>query len=338
MAAYTTIDDPEAYFQVKAYTGNGTAIGSGGQSLTLDGDTDLSPNMIWFKERNSTSNHALFDTVRGATKYLIPDGNFTEATDTETLTAFNSDGFTVGSASAENRDGNLFVAWCWKESATAGFDIVSWTGDGTSQDISHNLSAVPTTIIVKNRSAEVDWYMYNVNNGNTHSLVLNSNAAKAGAYSDNWNNTTPTSSVFTVGSSQSTGGSSGNNMIAYVFTDIQGFSKVNGFYTGNGNADGPFLYTGFRPSLVIWKKTSATGAWPMYDIKRDTVNPMTKRIQASDNDTEADQSAAAIDFLSNGIKLRTTDSEWNGSGVSYVFMAFAEQPFVNSNGVPCNAR
>ena len=113
MAAYTTIDDPDAYFQVKAYSGNGTAIGSGGQSLTLDGDTDLSPNMIWFKERNSTSNHALFDTVRGATKYLIPDGNYAEATDTETLTAFNSDGFTVGSASAENRDGNLFVAWCW---------------------------------------------------------------------------------------------------------------------------------------------------------------------------------------------------------------------------------
>ena len=332
--AYTTIDDPEAYFQAKTYSGTGSSL-----AVTLDGDTDMSPNMVWIKSRSHSNYHVVTDTVRGVTEQIYPNDDGVEETTAGSLTVFGSDGFTVaGSSTDTNGSGRTYVAWCWKESATAGFDIVSWTGDGTSQDISHNLSAVPTTIIVKNRSAEVEWYVYNVNNGNTHSLVLNSNAAKAGAYSDNWNNTTPTSSVFTVGSSQSTGGSSGNNMIAYVFTDIQGFSKVNGFYTGNGNADGPFLYTGFRPSLVIWKKTSATGAWPMYDIKRDTVNPMTKRIQANDGDTEADQSAAEIDFLSNGIKLRTTDSEWNGSGVSYVFMAFAEQPFVNSNGVPCNAR
>ena len=336
MAAYTTIDDPEAYFQVKAYTGNGTAIGSGGQSLTLDGDTDLSPNMIWFKERNSTSNHALFDTVRGATKYLIPDGNYAEATDTETLTAFNSDGFTVGSASAENRDGNLFVAWCWKESADAGFDIVSYAGNATNRDISHSLSAVPAVMLIKNLSATLSWRMYHHQNTaapETDHLILDTTAATADDDSM-WNDTAPTSSVFSLKTSTSVNGSSAN-YIAYVFTGKQGFSKF-GQYKGNGNADGAFIFCGFRPAFVMMKRTNTTSEWGVFDNKRDVDNVAT--LQLKPNASEVEEANGAVDFCANGFKLRATSVFMNGDDDSYVFMAFAEAPLVNSNGVPGNAR
>jgi hypothetical protein len=235
--AYTTIDDPTIYFNTLLYTGNGS------NPRTLTG-VGFQPDWVWLKSRSDSYGHTLADAVRGANKTLSSDGNGAEITDKNDghLDAFASDGFTVGagtsSAGRVNISSDNYVAWNWKESATAGFDICSWTGNGSAQNISHNLSKVPTMIIVKNRTdAGADWYCYNVHNGNTHSILLNTNGAKVGAYSDNWNNTTPTSSVFTVGSSNSTGGSSGDNMIAYVFTDIKGYSKF-GSYTGNGNADG----------------------------------------------------------------------------------------------------
>jgi len=337
MAAYTTIDDPEAYFQVKTYTGDGVAIGSGGQSLTLDGDTDLSPNMIWFKERNATSNHAIFDTVRGVTKYLIPDGTYAEATDTETLTAFNSDGFTVGSASAENRDGNLFVAWCWKESADAGFDIVSYTGNGSTRTISHSLSAVPELMIFKDRDAAKSWVVYHHKNTSapeTEYLLLEG----TGATTDSavyFNDTAPTSSVFTV-STGTDANASGDDFIAYLFAEKQGFSKF-GSYTGNANADGPFVYTGFRPAWLMVKRTDTTNDWVIHDNKRNTFNGMTNNLKANLSDAEA-TTGAFYDFTSNGFKCRNTDYSMNASGGTYIYMAFAEAPFVNSNGVPCNAR
>ena len=335
--AYTTIDNPELYFQTKLYTGQASAQGDGTTTaITFDGDEDMQPDLIWIKNRDGTDWHDVTDSVRGVAKSLFTNTTDDEETAATSVTAIGSDGFTVGSSDQVNDASDKYVAWCWKESATAGFDIVSWSGTGSAQNVSHNLSAVPKMIIIKNRSAVVDWYMYNVNNGNTHSLTLNTNSAKSGPYSDNWNNTTPTSSVFTVGSSQSTGGSSGNNMIAYVFTDIQGFSKVSGTYTGNGNADGTFVYTGFRPAMVIIKVTSTTSSWRIYDAKRDIDNPCNTRLLP--NEDGADSTETLFDLCSNGFKLRTSDSATNGAGSTYIYIAFAEAPFVNSKGVPCNAR
>ena len=337
MAVYTTIDNPELYFQTKLYTGQASSQGDGTTTaITFDGDEDMQPDLIWIKNRDGTDWHDVTDSVRGVAKSLFTNTTDDEETAATSVTAIGSDGFTVGSSDQVNDASDKYVAWCWKESATAGFDIVSWSGTGSAQNVSHNLSAVPKMIIIKNRSAVVDWYMYNVNNGNTHSLTLNTNSAKSGPYSDNWNNTTPTSSVFTVGSSQSTGGSSGNNMIAYVFTDIQGFSKVSGTYTGNGNADGTFVYTGFRPAMVIIKVTSTTSSWRIYDAKRDIDNPCNTRLLP--NEDGADSTETLFDLCSNGFKLRTSDSATNGAGSTYIYIAFAEAPFVNSKGVPCNAR
>ena len=166
MAAYTTIDDPEAYFQTKAYTGDGTAIGSGGLAITLDGDTNMQPDLVWIKERNATDNHRLTDAVRGVTKEIYSDDESAAGTDSEGLTAFNSDGFTIGNSGGYNTNTNTYVAWCWKESATAGFDIVSYTGNGSARTISHSLSAVPKMIIVKNivEAGGVSWQVYHGEN------------------------------------------------------------------------------------------------------------------------------------------------------------------------------
>tara|TARA_B110001450_G_scaffold182626_1_gene170686 strand:+ start:110 stop:1111 length:1002 start_codon:yes stop_codon:yes gene_type:complete len=332
--AYTTIDDPTLYFSTTIYTGDGQQ----NRAVTIDG-TGMQPDWLWVKSRSETEGHVVGDSVRGATIRLIPNSNDGEATRATNIASFTSDGFTVangGVDAAVNKNSQTYVSWAWKESATAGFDICSWTGNGSAQNISHNLSKVPTMIIVKNRTDDgADWYVYNVHNGNTHSMILNTTSAKVGAYSDNWNNTTPTSSVFTVGSSNSTGGSSSDNMIAYVFTDIQGFSKF-GTYTGNGNADGTFVYTGFKPAWVMVKKTNNTGGWQLRDNKRTTFNLLTNLNYA--NATSAEQTTDGIDFLSNGWKLRNSAGDNNASGDTYIFMAFAENPFVSSTGVPATTR
>ena len=222
---------------------------------------------------------------------------------------------------------------------TQGMSIVSWEGTGSAATIGHSLSAVPTMIMVKNRDQADSWYVYNVANGNTHSIILDTNSAKVGAYTDNWNNTTPTSSVFSVGGSHATSGGSGEKMIAYVFTDIQGYSKVSGTYSGNGNADGTFCWCGFAPSFVMVKKTSEAREWMIWDNKRDTFNPA-KTVLHPDGTSAEDASTSyeMIDILSNGFKLRQSDTDTNQSGGTYIFMAFAEAPFVNSKGVPNNAR
>ena len=342
MAVYTTIDNPELYFQTKLYTGQASSQGDGTTTaITFDGDENMQPDLIWIKNRDGTDWNDITDSVRGVAKSLFTNTNDDEEAATTSVTAIGSDGFTVGSSDQVNDASDKYVAWGWKESATAGFDIVSWSGTGSAQNVSHSLSAVPKMIIVKNRSAVVDWYVYNVNHGNTHSIIVNSTNGKVGPYSDNWNDTTPTSSVFTVGSSQSTGGSSGNNMIAYVFTDIQGYSKVSGTYVGNGNADGPFVYCGFRPAWVMWKGSSANGNhWHIHDNKRSAYNGQHGVLKANAANAEYTGDAAeGIEMFSNGWKpTGTTNSNNNHSGVTYIWMAFAEAPFVNSNGVPCNAR
>ena len=335
--AYTTIDDPSAYFQTTLYSGTGSQ-----QSITNGGNSDLQPDWLWIKERDGTSSHQIMDAVRLYYNRIESnndsaqlDAGQTGATN-QNVTSFDSDGFGVKNGGAVNASGDTYVAWQWKESATAGFDICSWTGNGSAQNISHNLSKVPTMIIVKNRTdAGADWYIYNVHNGNTHSMILNTNTAKVGAYSDNWNNTTPTSSVFTVGSSNSTGGSSSDNMIAYVFTDIKGYSKF-GSYTGNGNADGTFVYTGFKPAFIIVKKTNAAEDWELFDNKRLGYNVDNNNVVP--NTTSAEATSDRLDIVSNGFKFRTAAGSVNASGDSFIYMAFAENPFTTSTGVPATAR
>ena len=330
--AYTAIDDSTLYFSSTIWTGNG----SDNRNIVIDG-TGMQPDFLWIKSRNDTDNHRLVDSVRGATKHLESDGNGAEQTSSN-VKAFTSTGVTLSNNGSVNANSELYVGWSWKESATAGFDICSWTGNGSAQNISHNLSKVPTMIIVKNRTdAGADWYIYNVHNGNTHSMILNTTTAKVGAYSDNWNNTTPTSSVFTVGSSNSTGGSSSDNMIAYVFTDIQGYSKF-GSYIGNGSTNGTYVHLGFKPGFFMAKRIDASDMpWVMIDNKRNSFNPLSNTLLANSNEA-ANTGTDRADFLSQGVKIRTNSTAWNASGASFIFMAFAENPFVTSSGVPACAR
>jgi len=335
--AYTTIDDPEAYFQVKIYTGNGTAIGSGGLAVTLDGDTDMSPDMVWIKGRSTSYSHQLYDTVRGVTKRVLPDLLTAEETDSEALTAFGSDGFTLGSNAGVNTSSGTHVAWCWKESADAGFDIVSYTGNDTARTIAHSLSAVPKFIFLRRLDASTNWSTYHVSTGNGHSDPLNEGEVPTDSTSF-WNDTTPTSSVFTVGTISNTN-NDGSAIIAYLFAEKQGFSKF-GSYEGNGNANGPFVYLGFKPAFLIYKPIDANDNWEIHDNKRDTINPMETLLYANLSNAEGGPSGITdrLDFLSNGFKILDSGGHINTSGNTYIYMAFAEAPFVNSNGVPCNAR
>ena len=343
MAAYTTIDDPSAYFKVQLYTGNGTAIGSNGKVVTFDDtDTDMQPDLVWIKDREDTYSHVLTNSVSGATKYLNSNGTAVETTNTETLTAFGSDGFTVGNFAGVNINTTTYVAWCWKESAAAGFDIVTYTGNGTDDtDISHNLSAVPKMIIIKNLSAADAWQVYHHKNTaapETDYLVLDTTAATADA-ADRWSDEAPTSSVFTLGDGDEVNTNT-EKYIAYCFSEKQGFSKF-GSYTGNGNADGTFVYTGFSPAFVITKRTDGVAPWHLRDSVRTTADnndgspPV---VEPNSNTSEGDVGAWAFDFLSNGFKQRETNAYVNADGAEYIYMAFAEAPFVNSNGVPTNAR
>ena len=337
--AYTTIDNPELYFQAKLYTGTGSSA-----SITLDGDEDMQPDLVWIKKRNAAVGHRVYDAVRGVQNTLYTHDPATEATgQSTTLTAFNSDGFTVISESGVNASSDTYVAWCWKESATAGFDIVGYTGNATDDvDISHSLSAVPHVIIVKNRdnANNENWNVYHHKNTSAPETdYLHLNLTNATADNDEWwSDEVPTSSVFTIGRQDTVNTSSGNH-IAYLWSEKQGFSKF-GSYTGNGDADGPFIYTGFRPAFLIYKCVDQVDNWEVHDNKRDTVNPMDTVLYPNATNAESDPASTTdrLDFLSNGFKMRTGSSDYNGSGNDYIYIAFAEAPFVNSEGVPCNAK
>ena len=330
--AYTTIDDPSLYFRVKTYSGSS----SDGNAITWDEtDTNMSPDFLWLKNRTATQEHWLCDTVRGAGKFLESNSNNAESSDGASgFASFDSNGFTLNDSARTNR--NTMVAWGWKESADAGFDIVTYTGNETARTISHSLSAVPKMMIVKNRGTTGNWGVYHVGLGTANKrLELDSNAAEDTGTSV-WNDTDPTSSVFSVGDNDRI--TNGNSMtyVGYLFSEKQGFSKF-GKYTGNGNADGTFVHTGFRPAMIIIKRTDATDHWYIYDDQRG-YNGDIASLRPNESHDESTASGYEIDILSNGFKARQNHDDINGSGNSYVYMAFAKQPFVNSNGVPCNAR
>ena len=340
--AYTTINDPTIYFNTVLYTGDG----NNGRTVTGVG---FQPDWVWAKERSSSSSHKLSDSVRGATKELESNNNGAEGTNSSGLQSFDSDGFTVGTSVAWNQSSQTMVAWNWKAggsassnsngtitssvsaNTTAGFSVVKWTGDNNSTaTIGHSLGSTPSIVIVKRIDATDNWYVYSKPVGNTSVLNLDTSSATAASI-NYWNNTDPTTTVFTVGDSFRTTGS----FIAYCFTDKKGYSKF-GNYTGNGNADGAFIYTGFKPAWVLIKRYSATEYWGLIDNKRPGYN-LNNRYLAP-NRTDAEVTYGVADLLSNGFKNRGTGSMFNTSGSTYLYMAFAENPFVNSNGVPTNAK
>ena len=342
--AYTTIDDPTLYFNTVLYTGNGTT----GHAITGVG---FQPDWLWIKERSSTSAAFIYDVIRGVNVKITPSTTDPDSTVADSMTSFDSDGFTVGNNGATNESGQTVVAWNWLAGGTAssntdgsitssvsanttsGFSIVSYTGTGANATVGHGLNQALDMVIVKNRNDADDWIVWHNALAGSEFIRLNlTNAKQTGTTS--WNSTVPTSSVFSLGSRNGTNGS-GDSMIAYCFAEKKGYSKF-GSYTGNGNADGTFIYTGFKPSLIITKRTDSTSNWRIGDNKRDGFNDNNHTLFP--DLSNAEDTSNRWDMYSNGFKLRTTNTSVNASGGTYIYMAFAENPFVSSTGIPTTAR
>jgi len=343
--AYTTINKSSDYFNTKLYTGNGSTNAITG--------VDFQPDFVWIKNRDDVHGHQLYDVIRGVTKRLSSNNTGAEATDSTGLTSFDSDGFTVGSETAVNANTENIVAWNWlgangtasntdgsitstvSANTTSGFSIVSYTGTGSAGTIGHGLNAVPKMIISKSLANGEHWGTYHASLGNGKVIALNSTDGSI-TNSTYWNNTSPTTSVWSVGTSPLT--NHPHASIAYCFAEKKGFSKF-GSYTGNGSTDGTFVYTGFKPSFILSKRTDVSGQnWTIWDNKRSSsnFNPTDKILHPNVSNTE--NTADDTDFLSNGFKLRATALGMNASGSSYIYMAFAEVPLVGSNGVTAKAR
>tara|TARA_R100000329_G_scaffold61952_1_gene55193 strand:+ start:511 stop:1572 length:1062 start_codon:yes stop_codon:yes gene_type:complete len=352
--AYTTIDDPSLYHQTVTYTGNGSS-----QSINFDGNSDMQPDMLWTKSRGDNSDPIIRDSQRGIGNRLLVHATDGEGGATGT-TAFNSDGFSLDSTGTVNANSQTFVAWGWKANGgtetnsqsesgsqiacsvqantTAGFSIITYTGTGgTGHTFLHGLGSTPAWFIIKRRSGTEDWLVYhhkNTSDPATDYLLLNTTDATVDS-ATRFDDTSPNSTEIACGNNAVINGD-GSTYVCWAWKEVQGFSKF-GSYTGNGNADGAFVYTGFKPAWIILKRSSSTGNWLMYDNKRDIDNEALSYLVANTNDAES-TAANGIDLLSNGFKIRRTGVSWNNSGDSYIYMAFAEHPFVSSKGVPVTAR
>lgn len=318
-----TIKKGAQYFDATLYTGTGA-------TQTIVNGSGMPPNLLWIKNRSNTGSHHLFDTVRGVPLAIFSDSTNAEESRPNCLTSFNSNGFTVGSSSDGNTNlsSSAYVAWQWKEGATQGFDIVVYTGNGANRTIAHSLGVAPSLIIVKRRDSTGNWPVYHASNAAANTLYLNSAASRAAAATV-WNSTAPTSTVFSVGTSADVNANSGT-YVAYLFAEVSGFSKF-GSYAGNGNANGPFVYCGFRPRFLLIKNASDGTArdWEILDTARDTFNVSNSGIASNTTaaeNTGNSSSSPYIDILSNGFKLRGIGARDN-SGQTYVFAAFAENPF-----------
>ena len=353
--SYTTIDNPELYFQVKTYAGNNSGSG---QAITFDGSENMQPDFVWVKCRDVGHSHTLYDSVRTspAKNFLKSDDNIAERT--VALGSFDSNGVTFTNNDGFNNGSGNYVIWSWKAGTSftndasstgigtidsagsfnndSGFSIVSYTGTGSLGTIKHGLNSVPKMIIIKSRSAVKDWTVYHNSISAENYLELNQTLASTDS-SSVFNDTAPTSSVFSVGTNGQTNGSS-TTYIAYCFAEKKGYSKF-GSYTGNGQSgnSAPFIYTGFKPAMVICKKSSASGSnWGIIDNKRaNSFNQISAMLNPNSSGTEGANNNC--DFVSNGFKWRTNDGNSNDSA-TYIYMAFAENPFVTSTGIPTTAR
>jgi hypothetical protein len=351
--AYTTINKPSEYFNTKLYTGNGST-----QSITGVG---FQPDMCWWKMRSGVEDHALGDAVRGATKIVKPNDTNAEATSSSYFTSFDSDGFTLGSDSKTNNNSSTYASWNWKANGagvsntdgsitstvsantTSGFSIVKYTGDGSgaSATIGHGLGVTPACVIMKPLNYVGAWWIAHKTMPTNYLLEFNTNAQADILTSFGGGGLS--FSAFTnnvIGGIANTNADLWNKSsepyIAYCFAEKKGFSKF-GSYTGNGNADGTFVYTGMKPAYVLTKRTNGSENWVIQDNKQSTFNP-TYDFLLADTSGIPTAGGTPIDLLSNGFKVRTTSAYSNASGGTYIYMAFAENPLVGTNNIPATAR
>jgi|TARA_R110001599_G_scaffold133757_2_gene311345 hypothetical protein len=350
---------PKDYFNTLNYTGTGAT----GNGVTGAGFT---PDMVWLKKITGADGHNLFDTVRGATKYLTPNDNSQQVTGTNTLESFDSDGFTVGLAGTVGQSGYTYAGWCWKAGTTSGISggtitpsaysinttsgvgIYKYTGTGSNGTIAHGLSTAPKMVIVKRLTVDTgDWNSWHKDlGGGTYYINLNTSSAKA-SNAAVWNSTEPSSTLISIGTYGATN-TSGSDYIMYAFSEVKGFSSM-GVYTGNGNVDGSFIYTGFEPELIICKNRDsggvATYGWSMIGNTfgmggATTANPSYNELTLNAfADTGVQPTTGnAVDFLSNGFKWRSTGNAGNQSTAPFIYIAFARQPIVSSNSKAGTAR
>jgi len=343
--AYSTISKPSLHFNTKLYTGNG-----GTQSITGVG---FQPDWVWFKSRTTTNNHALFDAVRGATKWIESNSTSVEQTYAGGLTSFDSDGFSVGNGSDVNLNSSSQVAWNWKAggagstntdgsqsatvsvNTTAGFSIVKFVNNQsyTTNTFGHGLGAVPKVIIMRSLDSAYNWDVHHHKVAIDKRLKINDSSGESS--STYMNSTSPTNQVFTVKSDEF---DTNDDCIAYCFAEKKGYSKF-GSYTGNASTNGPFIYTGFKPAWVLQKNytSGSSNDWTLADNKRPGYNEINKRMVPNNSSVEATNNQ--IDFVSNGFKIRGSETNANGSGQTYVYLAFAEEPLVANVGasIPATA-
>ena len=356
--AYTTIDKPTDYFNTKLYTGN--AVDGSGTTQSVTG-LDFSPNLVWIKSRSATKSHYLFDVVRGVNKELNSNNQNDENTNSQGLQSFNSDGFTLGHEPEMNENGTTYCSWNWlaggtassntegnvttsvSANTTAGFSVVTYSGNGGALTIGHGLNAKPSVVIVKNRTDNSsDWIIghkdlssggggfddnkflkFDTSTVFTNSLVFGTEP-------------TTTTIALTTGNAGNLSGS-GKDYVAYCFAEKKGYSRF-GRFTGGGSSF-PFIYTGFKPAYVMIKKaTGAANSWCIGDNKRSSFNIVFNYLLADRSDVDESGSGQERDFLSNGFKIRNSNNMLNTSGETYIYMAFAEAPFVSSSGIPTTAR
>ena len=352
--AYATITKPSSHFSCTLHTGTGST-----QQITTGLNMSANGGMVWNKLRSGSNNHVLWDTIRTATKTIYPDLGAQEATEANTLTAFTTTGWTAGGGGNTNANGSTYASWNWlagsshsgttnndgtiattvSVNTTAGFSIVKWTGTGSAGTLGHGLGAVPKTIWVKKTSQADDWFIWHEALGAQGKMNFNNSSAVQND-TGYWNNTLPTNQVFSV-TSNGANNASGQTYIAYCFSEKKGYSKF-GSYTGNGNADGTFVYTGFKPAFVMIKTNTDSGEWAMFDNKRNIGNETADVLRANSTSAESDSTGNnSIDILSNGFKVRGTGGWVGTNGRGFIYMAFAEAPFVANNSgtaVPVTAR
>ena len=368
MAVYTTIDDPSVHFQCDKYT-----AGSGTDTVTFDGNSNLQPDLIWVKSMDTAYNHQFHDSSRGATTgamytnlgdaedstyhvdNFLTDGYINDSVNTaihantEDIMSYGwkANGGTTSSVSASGSGASRVAASTYQADTTSKFSICTWTGtdDTAAATITHGLGVAPEFIIVKCRNeASTNWTIYHHKNTASPETDILEFDSGATADNDRFNDTAPTSTVFSVNASSGTVNAENDTYVAYCWAGVQGYSKF-GSYEGNGSTNGAFIYTGFKPAWVLLKNTEATEHWILYDTKRNTFNVMGNKLSPSANNTApngapglGDAAYNMIDMYSNGFKMRSNNAGSNSDDVAYIYAAFAEEPLVTSGGVPATAR
>jgi len=338
------IPDGRTVMAATLYTGTGAT-----QTINNSANgVSFQPDLVWVKGRSGATDHALYDAVRGVQNQLESNTTTAETTETTGLTAFGSTGFTIGALAQMNTNAATYVGWQWsaggttvtntsgsisaqvRANPTAGFSVVTYTGTGSAATVGHGLGVAPRMVIAKARSIAQDWAVYHANTSASNWLQLNTTSASL-ANATIWQGVTPTSTVFSLGAA-GVANPSASGMVAYCFAAVAGYSAF-GSYTGNGSADGPFVYLNFRPRFIMIKRTDATNQWMMFDTSRSTYNQSFNYLIANLAQAEAATSGTTdtLDFLSNGFKLRGTTAAENASGGTYIYMAFAENPFKYAN-------